>query len=224
MTASDLNPEYTFETFVIGSSTRFAHAVAVAVAEAPGKAYNPVFIYGDEGASRTHLLHAIGHYAQTLHAGLKVRYVSSEEFTSDFIGMSREGNRDGFRRRYQDVGILLVDDIQLLANTEGVQEEFLHILNTLHKVGKQIVISADRAAARLVNLHDGVRVLLESGLIADIQPPELETRIAILRRRAIQEGLDVPRELLERIASQASSKAELEVALVCLTAFASMNR
>src|SRR5262249_31159944 len=148
-----LNSKYTFDTFVIGSSNRFAHAAAVAVAEAPAKAYNPLFIYGDSGLGKTHLLHAIGHYAQTLYNGLKVRYVSSEEFTNEFINMIRDGKQDGFRRRYRDVDVLLVDDIQFLENKEGTQEEFFHTFNTLHNASKQIVISSDRAPKRLVTLE-----------------------------------------------------------------------
>ena len=177
-----LNPKYTFETFVIGSSNRFAHAAAVAVAEAPAKAYNPLFVYGDSGLGKTHLLHAIGHYAQTLYTGVKVRYVSSEEFTNDFINMIRDGKQDGFRRRYRDVDVLLVDDIQFLENKEGTQEEFFHTFNTLHNASKQIVISSDRAPKRLVTLEDRLRSRFEWGLLTDVQPPELETRIAILRR------------------------------------------
>ncbi|MEP7025511.1 MAG: DnaA/Hda family protein, partial [Actinomycetota bacterium] len=149
-----LNPKYTFETFVIGSSNRFAHAAAVAVAEAPAKAYNPLFVYGDSGLGKTHLLHAVGHYAQSLYQGIRVRYVSSEEFTNDFINMIRDGKQDGFRRRYRDVDILLVDDIQFLENKEGTQEEFFHTFNTLHNASKQIVISSDRAPKRLVTLED----------------------------------------------------------------------
>jgi chromosomal replication initiator protein len=220
-----LNSKYTFETFVIGSSNRFAHAAAVAVAEAPAKAYNPLFIYGDSGLGKTHLLHAIGHYAQTLYSGLKVRYVSSEEFTNDFINMIRDGKQDGFRRRYRDVDVLLVDDIQFLENKEGTQEEFFHTFNTLHNASKQIVISSDRAPKRLVTLEDRLRSRFEWGLLTDVQPPELETRIAILRRKAIQEGLNAPPEVLEYIASRISTNIrELEGALIRVTAFASLNR
>jgi chromosomal replication initiator protein len=223
--AARLNPKYTFETFVIGSSNRFAHAAAVAVAEAPAKAYNPLFIYGDSGLGKTHLLHAIGHYAQTLYTGVKVRYVSSEEFTNDFINMIRDGKQDGFRRRYRDVDVLLVDDIQFLENKEGTQEEFFHTFNTLHNASKQIVISSDRAPKRLVTLEDRLRSRFEWGLLTDVQPPELETRIAILRRKAIQEGLNAPPEVLEYIASRISTNIrELEGALIRVTAFASLNR
>jgi chromosomal replication initiator protein len=220
-----LNSKYTFETFVIGSSNRFAHAAAVAVAEAPAKAYNPLFVYGDSGLGKTHLLHAIGHYAQTLYSGLKVRYVNSEEFTNDFINMIRDGKQDGFRRRYRDVDVLLVDDIQFLENKEGTQEEFFHTFNTLHNASKQIVISSDRAPKRLVTLEDRLRSRFEWGLLTDVQPPELETRIAILRRKAIQEGLNAPPEVLEYIASRISTNIrELEGALIRVTAFASLNR
>ena len=220
-----LNPKYTFESFVIGSSNRFAHAAAVAVAEAPAKAYNPLFVYGDSGLGKTHLLHAIGHYAQTLYTGVKVRYVSSEEFTNDFINMIRDGKQDGFRRRYRDVDVLLVDDIQFLENKEGTQEEFFHTFNTLHNASKQIVISSDRAPKRLVTLEDRLRSRFEWGLLTDVQPPELETRIAILRRKAIQEGLNAPPEVLEYIASRISTNIrELEGALIRVTAFASLNR
>jgi len=220
-----LNPKYTFETFVIGSSNRFAHAAAVAVAEAPAKAYNPLFIYGDSGLGKTHLLHAIGHYAQTLFPGLKVRYVSSEEFTNDFINMIRDGKQDGFRRRYRDVDVLLVDDIQFLENKEGTQEEFFHTFNTLHNASKQIVITSDRAPKRLITLEDRLRSRFEWGLLTDVQPPELETRIAILRKKAVQEGLNAPADVLEYIASRISTNIrELEGALIRVTAFASLNR
>jgi chromosomal replication initiator protein len=220
-----LNPRYTFETFVIGSSNRFAHAAAVAVAEAPANTYNPLFIYGDSGLGKTHLLHAIGHYAQSLYQGIKVRYVSSEEFTNDFINMIRAGSRDGFRRRYRDVDVLLVDDIQFLENKEGTQEEFFHTFNTLHNASKQIVISSDRAPKRLVTLEDRLRSRFEWGLLTDVQPPELETRIAILRKKAAQDRLNAPPDALEYIASRISTNIrELEGALIRVTAFASLNR
>jgi len=224
-TQTRLNPKYTFETFVIGSSNRFAHAAAVAVAEAPAKAYNPLFIYGDSGLGKTHLLHAIGHYAQRLYQGVRVRYVSSEEFTNDFINMIRDGKQDGFRRRYRDVDVLLVDDIQFLENKEGTQEEFFHTFNTLHNATKQIVISSDRAPKRLVTLEDRLRSRFEWGLLTDIQPPELETRIAILRKKAVQDRLNAPPEALEYIASRISTNIrELEGALIRVSAFASLNR
>jgi chromosomal replication initiator protein len=220
-----LNPKYTFETFVIGSSNRFAHAAAVAVAEAPAKAYNPLFVYGESGLGKTHLLHAVGHYAQSLFTGARVRYVSSEEFTNDFINSIRDGKADGFRRRYRDVDILLVDDIQFLENKEQTQEEFFHTFNTLHNANKQIVISSDRPPKQLVTLEDRLRNRFEWGLITDVQPPELETRIAILSKKAAQEGLAVPRDVLEFIASKISTNIrELEGALIRVTAFASLNR
>jgi chromosomal replication initiator protein len=220
-----LNPRYLFETFVIGSSNRFAHAAAVAVAEAPAKAYNPLFIYGDSGLGKTHLLHAIGHYGMSLYAGVRVRYVSSEEFTNDFINSIRDGRADGFRRRYRDVDILLVDDIQFLENKEQTQEEFFHTFNTLHNANKQIVISSDRPPQQLVTLEDRLRNRFHWGLITDVQPPELETRIAILRKKAAQDRLAAPPEVLEFIASKISTNIrELEGALIRVTAFASLNR
>jgi chromosomal replication initiator protein len=220
-----LNPKYQFETFVIGSSNRFAHAAAVAVAEAPAKAYNPLFIYGESGLGKTHLLHAIGHYTRALVPGCRVRYVSSEEFTNDFINSIRDGRGEMFRKRYRNIDVLLVDDIQFLENKEQTQEEFFHTFNTLHNANSQIVISSDRTPKQLVTLEDRLRNRFEWGLITDVQPPELETRIAILRKKAAAERLDAPAEVLEYIASKISSNIrELEGALIRVTAFASLNR
>jgi chromosomal replication initiator protein len=223
--AARLNPKYLFDTFVIGASNRFAHAAAVAVAEAPAKAYNPLFIYGESGLGKTHLLHAIGHYARSLYEGTRVRYVSSEEFTNEFINSIRDGKADAFRKRYRDMDILLVDDIQFLASKESTQEEFFHTFNTLHNANKQIVLSSDRPPKQLVTLEDRLRNRFEWGLITDVQPPELETRIAILRKKAVQEQLNAPPEVLEFIASRVSRNIrELEGALIRVTAFASLNR
>ena len=220
-----LNPKYSFDTFVIGMSNRFSHAAAVAVAEAPAKAYNPLFVHGESGLGKTHLLHAIGHYAQHLFAAARVRYVSSEEFTNDFINSIRDGRAETFRRRYRDMDILLVDDIQFLEHKEGTQEEFFHTFNTLHNANKQIVISSDRPPKQLSTLEDRLRTRFEWGLITDVQPPDLETRIAILRKKAAQDRLAAPPEVLEFIATKISRNIrELEGALIRVTAFASLNR
>ena len=220
-----LNPKYTFETFVIGSSNRFPHAAAVAVAEAPGRAYNPLLVYGDSGLGKTHLLHAIGHYVRSLYTGAKVRYVSSEEFTNEFINAIRDDRQDRFKRRYRDVDVLLIDDIQFLEGKTQTQEEFFHTFNTLHNANKQIVLTSDRAPKRLEALEDRLRNRFEWGLITDVQPPDLETRIAILRKKAAMDRLTAPPDVLEFIASKIQTNIrELEGALIRVTAFANLNR
>jgi len=222
---SQLNERYTFETFVAGESNRFARATAIAVAEAPAKAYNPLFIYGDSGLGKTHLLHAIGAYSRELFPNIRVRYVSSEEFTNDFINSIRDDKATSFQRRYRDLDVLLIDDIQFLENKERTQEEFFHTFNTLYNANKQIVISSDRPPKQLTTLEDRLRSRFEWGLITDIQPPELETRIAILRKKAAQDKLNAPDDVLEYIASKISTNIrELEGALIRVTAFASLNR
>ncbi len=222
---SPLNPRYTFETFVIGSSNRFAHAAAVAVAEAPGKAYNPLLVYGDSGLGKTHLLHAIGHYVRNLWTGAKIRYVSSEAFTNDVINAIKDANTAALQRRYRDVDVLLVDDIQFLEGKQQTQEEFFHTFNTLHNANKQIVISSDRPPKRLTQLEDRLRNRFEWGLLTDVQPPDLETRIAILRKKAAADRLSAPADVLEFIASRIQTNIrELEGALIRVTAFASINQ
>ena len=222
---SRLNDRYHFETFVIGSSNRFAHAAANAVAEAPAKAYNPLFIYGESGLGKTHLLHAIGHYARRLYPGLRVRYVNSEEFTNDFINSIRHDEGASFKQVYRNVDILLIDDIQFLADKEATVEEFFHTFNTLYNNNKQVVITSDLPPKQLSGFEDRLRSRFEWGLITDIQPPDLETRIAILRKKAEAEGLVAPPEALEYIASRISTNIrELEGALIRVTAFASLNR
>ncbi len=221
-----LNPKYAFETFVIGGSNRFAHAAAIAVAENPGKSYNPLTIYGESGLGKTHLLHAIGHYVRNyLDRGIRVRYVSTEELTNDFINAISQNKGADFRRRYRDVDVLLIDDIQFLEGKEQTQEEFFHTFNTLHNAQKQIVMTSDRPPKLLENLEPRLRSRFGWGLITDIQPPDLETRIAILRKKAAQERLVAGPDVLEFIASKIQTNIrELEGALIRVTAFASLNR
>ncbi|SDS72709.1 chromosomal replication initiator protein [Microlunatus soli] len=222
---SRLNPKYSFETFVIGGSNRFAHAAAVAVAESPGKAYNPLMIYGDSGLGKTHLLHALGHYVRNYFSRARVRYVSTEELTNDFISAITDNKTHQFRRKYRDVEVLLVDDIQFLEGKEQTQEEFFHTFNTLHNAQKQIVMTSDRPPKLLDSLEARLRSRFEWGLITDIQPPDLETRIAILRKKAAQERLTAGPDVLEFIASKIQTNIrELEGALIRVTAFASLNR
>ena len=219
-----LNPRYQFESFVIGQSNRFAHAAASAVAEAPGRAYNPLLIYGDSGLGKTHLLHAIGHYVANLWSGTKIRYVSSEAFTNDVINAIQERNTAGMQRRYRDVDVLLIDDIQFLEGKQQTQEEFFHTFNALHNANKQIVITSDRPPKRLTQLEDRLRNRFEWGLLTDVQPPDLETMIAILRKKQAADRLSAPPEVLEFIASKIQTNIrELEGALIRVTAFASIN-
>jgi chromosomal replication initiator protein len=220
-----LNKRYTFDTFVIGASNRFAHAAALAIAEAPARAYNPLFIWGESGLGKTHLLHAAGNYTQRLFPGMRVKYVSTEEFTNDFINSLRDDRKVAFKRSYRDIDVLLVDDIQFIEGKEGIQEEFFHTFNTLHNANKQIVISSDRPPKQLATLEDRLRTRFEWGLITDVQPPELETRIAILRKKAQMDRLDAPDDVLELIASSIERNIrELEGALIRVTAFASLNQ
>jgi len=222
---SRLNQKYNFDNFVIGSSNRFSHAAAVAVAEAPAKAYNPLFIYGGSGLGKTHLLHAIGHYATSMFRGCRVRYVSSEEFTNDFINSIANNRGPEFQARYREIDILLIDDIQFLQGKDSTQEAFFHTFNTLHDHNKQVVVTSDLPPKQLTGFEDRMRSRFEWGLITDVQAPDLETRIAILRKKAASEQIDINDDVMEYMASKVSSNIrELEGALIRVTAFSNLNQ
>ena len=225
-TSGTLNARYTFDQFVIGASNRFAHAAALSVAESPGRSYNPLFIYGRAGLGKTHLMHAIGHHVRTVFRNKRVRYVSTESFMNEFVDAIRAKAMPGFKRRYRDLDVLLIDDIQFLERTQELQEEFFHTFNQLHGEGGQIVISSDRPPKSIASLEDRLRTRFEWGLITDVQPPEFETRLAILRKKAESEHLGgIPPEVLAFIATNISDNIrELEGALIRVAAYSSLHR
>jgi chromosomal replication initiator protein len=220
-----LNPRYTFETFVKGASNQFALAAALRVAETPARSYNPLFIYGSAGLGKTHLLHAIGHYVHSNYQHHEVRYVSTETFMNEYVDAIRQNTTNSLRRRYRDIDVLLIDDIQFIAGKEGLQEEFFHTFNSLHGANKQVVISSDRMPDAIPTLEERLRGRFKWGLITDIQPPDLETRLAILRNKSERDRVLVPDETLEFIATNiATNIRELEGALIRVTAYASLNQ